>query len=92
MKTIIDAIKAINPNAVVNVNQPTLDSNVSEANIEWLENTTQISDDDIQIKLDELRAEETTKQENKETNKTSGKQKLKDLGLNDDEIEALIGV
>jgi len=28
----------------------------------------------------------------KETNKTSGKQKLKDLGLNDDEIKALTGV
>ncbi len=28
----------------------------------------------------------------KQNNKTSGKQKLKDLGLNDDEIKALIGV
>ena len=28
---------------------------------------------------------------NKETKKTSGKQKLKDLGLDDDEIQALIG-
>ena len=27
-----------------------------------------------------------------ETKKTSGKQKLKDLGLDDDEIKALIGV
>ena len=27
-----------------------------------------------------------------ETKKTSGKQKLKDLGLDDDEIQALIGV
>ena len=30
--------------------------------------------------------------ENKEAKKASGKQKLKDLGLNDDEIQALIGV
>ena len=29
---------------------------------------------------------------NKEEKKTSGKQKLKDLGLDDDEIKALIGV
>ena len=29
---------------------------------------------------------------NKENKKASGKQKLKDLGLNDDEIQALIGV
>jgi hypothetical protein len=28
----------------------------------------------------------------KENNRTSGKQKLKDLGLNDDEINALVGV
>jgi len=28
----------------------------------------------------------------KETKKASGKQKLKDLGLDDDEIQALIGV
>ena len=27
----------------------------------------------------------------KETNKASGKQKLKDLGLNDEEIKALVG-
>ena len=31
-------------------------------------------------------------EENAETKKTSGKQKLKDLGLNDDEIKALMGV
>jgi len=30
--------------------------------------------------------------ENKKTKKASGKQKLKDLGLDDDEIQALIGV
>jgi hypothetical protein len=29
---------------------------------------------------------------NKENKKASGKQKLKDLGLDDDEIQALIGV
>ena len=30
--------------------------------------------------------------EEKENKKTSGKQKLKDLGLDDDEIQALLGV
>jgi len=30
--------------------------------------------------------------ENKKTKKASGKQKLKDLGLDDDEIKALMGV
>jgi hypothetical protein len=33
-----------------------------------------------------------TEEANKETKKASGKQKLKDLGLDDDEIQALIGV
>ena len=31
-------------------------------------------------------------QENKKNKKASGKQKLKDLGLDDDEIQALMGV
>ena len=31
-------------------------------------------------------------EEIKETKKLSGRQKLKDLGLNDDEIDALLGV
>jgi len=33
-----------------------------------------------------------TAEANKEAKKISGKQKLKDLGLDDDEIQALIGV
>jgi hypothetical protein len=32
------------------------------------------------------------KETDKETKKASGKQKLKDLGLDDDEIQALMGV
>tara|TARA_R100001015_G_C4470663_1_gene54447 strand:+ start:328 stop:537 length:210 start_codon:yes stop_codon:yes gene_type:complete len=34
---------------------------------------------------------ETSAKTTKETKKTSGKQKLKDLGLDDDEIKALMG-
>ena len=41
----------------------------------------------IQEKEQELKNAET----NKETKKASGKQKLKDLGLDDDEIKALMG-
>jgi hypothetical protein len=43
---------------------------------------------DKQAEQDKATAEATAT----ENNKTSGKQKLKDLGLNDDEIKALIGV
>tara|TARA_R100000278_G_scaffold50233_1_gene42752 strand:+ start:355 stop:606 length:252 start_codon:yes stop_codon:yes gene_type:complete len=56
----------------------------------WKDGTTPISKTDIEAKVAELPTEEEEKiaRENK---KTSGKQKLKDLGLDDDEIEALMG-
>ena len=41
--------------------------------------------------LAQLQTDFDTKQTNAETKKASGKQKLKDLGLDDDEIQALIG-
>ena len=46
------------------------------------------NDANFQLKLQQEQADKTAE----ENNKTSGKQKLKDLGLNDDEIQALIGV
>ena len=46
-----------------------------------------------QIKQDVLKKEQRIlEKQNKETKKASGKQKLKDLGLDDDEIKALMGV
>ena len=45
-----------------------------------------------QIKQDVLKKEQRIlEKQNKETKKASGKQKLKDLGLDDDEIKALTG-
>ena len=38
-----------------------------------------------------IRDAKDLEEENKETKKESGKQKLKDLGLDDDEINALMG-
>ena len=43
---------------------------------------------EVNAKIQELKDAETTRA----TKKASGKQKLKDLGLDDDEIQALIGV
>ena len=43
---------------------------------------------EVNAKIQELKDAEA----NAETKKASGKQKLKDLGLTDDEIQALIGV
>ena len=45
------------------------------------------SEADINAKIQELKDTEQAKIDKK----TSGKQKLKDLGLDDDEIQALIG-
>ena len=50
---IIDAILKINPQAEVNVRG----SDIETCNIEWLNGTTPISKDDIQIKINELQAE-----------------------------------
>jgi hypothetical protein len=44
------------------------------------------------VKAKELKDAETSAKITKENNKASGKQKLKNLGLDDDEIKALMGV
>jgi hypothetical protein len=52
------------------------------------EGATMPSEADVNAKIQDLKDEETAV----ENKKTSGKQKLKDLGLDDDEIKALMGV
>jgi predicted ATP-grasp superfamily ATP-dependent carboligase len=56
-------------------------------NIIWKNGTTPISKSDIEAQYATVEAEE----ENKTNKKASGKQKLKDLGLDDDEIKELMG-
>jgi len=83
---IIKAILKINPNAEVVVRG----NDINTCEIEWHNGTTPIPKADIEAKMAELpTAEEETAQ--KETDAASGKQKLKDLGLNDAEIKALTG-
>jgi hypothetical protein len=74
------AIYEINPDATYQAGS--IDS------ITWMDGTTPISKSDIEAKITDIKANGTTR----EIKKTSGKQKLKDLGLDDDEIKALIGV
>ena len=85
-KTITDAILRINPEAQVSVSGGDLDS------ITWENGTTPISKADIEAEIAKYptptEEEEATA---KETEKASGKQKLKDLGLTDAEIKALTG-
>ena len=83
---IIESILKINPNAVVTVSG----SDINTCEIEWLEGTTPISKADIEAKMAELPTEEEQIAQT-ETDKSSGKQKLKDLGLTDAEIKALTG-
>ena len=84
---IYEAIKLINPNAEVFALSES--NGVADLdNIEWNEGTTPISKEDIEAKF----AEAEIILQNKVDKKASGKQKLKDLGLDDDEIKALIGV
>ena len=85
---VINAILAINPNASV----VTRGSDIDTIEIDWLDNTTPIPMEDIKAKLTELNNNETVEAETKEDKKTSGKQKLLDLGLSEEEVKALIGI
>ena len=88
MTRVIDAILAINPSAKV----VTRGSNIDTIEIDWLEGTVKISKADIQTKLTELNNQEAADAAVKETNKTSGKAKLKSGdALTDAEIDALFG-
>ena len=83
---IAEAILKINPNAEVVVRG----KDINTCEIQWLNGTTPIPVADIEAKIAELpTAEEEATQT--ETDAASGKQKLKDLGLNDAEIKALTG-
>jgi len=73
------AIRELNPNAEYKA--------TSIDNITWMNGTTPISKSDIEAKITDIKANGTVE----EQDKASGKQKLKDLGLNDDEIKALTG-
>jgi len=83
---IIKAILKINPNAEVVVRG----NDINTCEIEWHNDTTPIPKADIEAKMAELPTEEEEATQT-ETEKTSGKQKLKDLGLTDAEIKALTG-
>jgi len=64
------------------------DQRMTYANIKIIKDGATIpSEADVNAKIQELKDAETAK----ETNKASGKTKLKNLGLTDDEIKALTG-
>ena len=64
------------------------DQRMTYANIKVIKDGATIpSEADVNAKIQELKDADTAKTNKKE----SGKQKLKDLGLDDDEIKALMG-
>tara|TARA_B100001063_G_scaffold114286_1_gene106787 strand:- start:96 stop:347 length:252 start_codon:yes stop_codon:yes gene_type:complete len=79
------AILKINPKARFTINANDINQ------ITWLENTTPISKSDIEAMIPTVEQELKDAEQTAIDKKASGKQKLKDLGLDDDEIKALIG-
>ena len=84
---IIEAILKINPNAVVTVRG----NDINTCEIEWHNGTTPISKQDIEAMIPVVEQELKDAEQTAIDKKASGKQKLKDLGLDDAEIKALIG-
>ncbi len=82
---IIKAILKINSNAEVSVSGGDINS------IVWENGTTPISKEDIEAMLPTVEQELKDAEQAATNKKASGKQKLKDLGLDDAEIKALIG-
>ena len=82
------AILKINPNAKFTVAQ----NSVSDYEVVWLEETTPISKADIEEQLPIVEQEIEDAAQAKIDKKASGKQKLLDLGLTEEEVKALIGI
>jgi hypothetical protein len=77
------AIKAINPAAEFNY------TNENYNSIEWLNNTTPISLEDIEAKKIEVAKQDVIDAELAETSRQSALNKLTALGLTESEIQAL---
>ena len=82
---IFKAVKIINSDAKFSISGNDLDS------ITWENGTSAISKSDIEAKLTQAQNELDSEAQAAINKKASGKQKLKDLGLDDAEINALIG-
>ena len=83
---IIKAIQKINPTAEVSVSGDDINT------IVWENGTTPISKADIQAQIPIVETEIANAKADAINKKASGKQKLLDLGLSEEEVKALIGV
>ena len=83
---IAQTIKKINPNAEFTVNADDINQ------ITWLNGTTPITKADIEAMIPTVETEIANAETDAITKKASGKQKLLDLGLSEEEIKSLLGV
>ena len=88
MSNIIKAIQKINSSAIVSVSGTDIDT----CEIQWLDGTTPISKADIEAQIPTVEQEIIDEAQAKIDKKASGKQKLLDLGLSEEEVKALIGI
>ena len=79
------AILKINANAEFTINADDINQ------ITWINGTTPISKEDIEDMLPTVEQELKDAEQEAINKKTSGKQKLLDLGLTEEEVNALIG-
>jgi len=80
------AILKINPNAEFTVNAEDYNQ------ITWLNGTAEISKSDIEAMIPTVETEIANAEADAIAKKASGKQKLLDLGLSEDEVKAMIGI
>ena len=88
IQKILKAIRKINPNSEMNI----VGEDIDTCTITWLEDTTPISKADIKAMISTVETEMANAEQAAIDKKASGKQKLLDLGLDEDEVKALIGV
>ena len=82
---IIESILKINPSAKVTVTG----KDINTCEIEWLEDTTPISKADIEAMIPTVEQELKDAEQTAINKKASAKQKLKDLGLDDEELKSM---
>ena len=85
---IFNAIKKINPNADIAIRG----SDIDTCEIDWLNGTAEISKADIKAMIPTIETEMSNAEQTAINKKASGKQKLLNLGLSEEEVKALIGV
>jgi hypothetical protein len=83
---IIETILKINPSAEVTVNADDINQ------ITWLNGTTPISKSEIEAMIPVVKQEQEDKIAQQESKKQSAIAKLKALGLDEEEVKAILGV